>query len=141
MAPNWITTRNIPQNDFDTFIGMISSNKIICPVELIGSHSVIPQQYHTISILKSRSYYPPYYRKSQEILATFLLFQRFVCRCIRHKSTSCEQVYIHHNLDNESTLVSPICNVFYVLLYVSLNFFSVELPCLHLLVIIQFEII
>ena len=74
MAPNWITTRNIPQNDFDTFIGMISSNKIICPVELIGSHSVIPQQYHTISILKSRSYYPPYYRKSQEILATFLLF-------------------------------------------------------------------
>ena len=68
-------------------------------------------------------------------------FQRFVCRCIRHKSTSCEQVYIHHNLDNESTLVSPICNVFYVLLYVFLNFFSVELPCLHLLVIIQFEII
>ena len=141
MAPNWITTRNIPQNDFDTFIGMISSNKIICPVELIGSHSVIPSTIPYNIDFKISIILSSILQKKPGNPGYIFTFQRFVCRCIRHKSTSCEQVYIHHNLDNESTLVSPICNVFYVLLYVSLNFFSVELPCLHLLVIIQFEII
>ena len=42
IAPSWITTENISQKSPDTLSGQISLKRIRCPVELIGSHSVIP---------------------------------------------------------------------------------------------------
>ena len=42
IEPNCITTKNISKNDFVTFNFMNSSSKIMCPVLLIGNHSVIP---------------------------------------------------------------------------------------------------
>ena len=40
--PSWITTKNIFQNSGVMSNDTNSFNKIICPVELTGSHSVMP---------------------------------------------------------------------------------------------------
>ena len=42
MAPSWITTRNISQKSSLTFKVTNSFKRIICPVLLMGSHSVMP---------------------------------------------------------------------------------------------------
>ena len=42
MAPSWMTTRKVSQNSGETFILTNSSRRIMCPVLLTGSHSVIP---------------------------------------------------------------------------------------------------
>ena len=42
MAPSWMTTRNTSLNASGWFSLMISSTSIICPVLLMGSHSVNP---------------------------------------------------------------------------------------------------
>ena len=42
MAPSWMTTKNSSRNSGDTFSFTNSSTRIICPVEEIGSHSVMP---------------------------------------------------------------------------------------------------
>ncbi len=42
IAPSWITTRNMFQNSSVTLSLMNSLTKIMCPVEEIGSHSVMP---------------------------------------------------------------------------------------------------
>ena len=42
IAPSWITTKNISLKVVLTFKLINSSTRIICPVLLIGSHSVIP---------------------------------------------------------------------------------------------------
>ena len=42
IAPSWMTTSNMLLNSSDTFRATSSSNRIRCPVELTGSHSVTP---------------------------------------------------------------------------------------------------
>lgn len=42
MEPNWITTLKTSKNSGVEVMGQILSNKIKCPVLLMGNHSVIP---------------------------------------------------------------------------------------------------
>ena len=42
IAPSWITTSNNSKKCSDTFSFINSSNRIKCPVDDIGNHSVIP---------------------------------------------------------------------------------------------------
>ena len=62
IAPNWITTKNISLKSALTFILINSSTKSICPVLLIGSHSVIPstipKKITLIISIKSNILYP-----------------------------------------------------------------------------------
>jgi len=52
IAPSWITTRNISQNCALTSSVRNSFKRIICPVLLIGSHSVIPSTIPNIIAFK-----------------------------------------------------------------------------------------
>ena len=42
MAPSWMTTRNMDRNSSLALNLMICSTRIICPVDEMGSHSVMP---------------------------------------------------------------------------------------------------
>ena len=53
MAPSCMTTRNMSIKDFDTSSLMNSSTRIICPVLLIGSHSVRPSTMPRTTVFKS----------------------------------------------------------------------------------------
>ena len=53
MAPSCMTTRNMSIKDFDTSSLMNSSTRIMCPVLLIGSHSVSPSTMPRTTVFKS----------------------------------------------------------------------------------------
>ena len=53
MAPNWMTTRNRARKSSDTCSFTNSSTRIMCPVDEMGSHSVMPSTMPTRSAFKA----------------------------------------------------------------------------------------